>query len=533
MGDTSFKSRNLFVLLFELLIILVAVGGLTFATSRLMAGSSTIVTFGEYNVDYVGNTEIVVSDLEPISDSLINYNTYENVVRLEFSLRGVDSNEDNKDLIYDVTINEMNIDCSLLNEYTKWNLYKNGELLYNGNFSPSFDGNVLTDNYRLTEIQQDLPKYNEDYDDYVLIIWVSESCEDLTNCRLVDQSQIVNSVMEMNVFIALSGGEKIKYERISDSSSICVNKPLLFEGMIPVYYDEDEWRIADYTNSDVDKLWYDYGNSKWANVVYVNTDKYDNGTPGNVVVDEDIIGYYVWIPRFKYKLWNVEDMISDSYDAYNKGVEILFESGVHTTGDAKCSEGKCGGYNNQYLTHPAFSDNLRGFWISKYEISNGLKFIPNVTSLKNQTLDGYTDMISDLSTSYGGNISSHVITNMEWGAVTYLSHSKYGLCDDNGCKNIGLNKSYVSFSNIDDTTTGNMSGVFDMSGASGEYVVGGVGLGSAVSEVRLDDNTTWYKGNYLNIDKDYIVRGGIDKGLYSISDDDMIDVSTRSVLVSK
>ena len=77
---------------------------------------------------------------------MINYNTKENVVRLEFSLRGVDTNDDEENLIYDVMLSEMNIDCSLLNEYTKWNLYKNGELLYNGNFAPEFDGNVLTDN---------------------------------------------------------------------------------------------------------------------------------------------------------------------------------------------------------------------------------------------------------------------------------------------------------------------------------------------------------------------------------------------------
>ena len=49
-----------------------AIGGLTFATSKLMNGTSTIITFGEYNVDYIGKTEIVTSDLEPISDSLIN-----------------------------------------------------------------------------------------------------------------------------------------------------------------------------------------------------------------------------------------------------------------------------------------------------------------------------------------------------------------------------------------------------------------------------------------------------------------------------
>ena len=122
--DKNFKNRNVFVLIFEILLIAIAVGGLTLATSTLMGGSSTILTFGEYNVDYVGKTEIVATNLEPISDSLIGYDTKDNVVRLEFSLRGVDTNEDPENLIYDIMISDINIDCSLLNEYTKWNLYK-------------------------------------------------------------------------------------------------------------------------------------------------------------------------------------------------------------------------------------------------------------------------------------------------------------------------------------------------------------------------------------------------------------------------
>ena len=533
MGDTSFKTRNTLVFLFEILIIVVAIGGLTFATSK-MFGSSTIITFGEYNVDYVGKTDVVVSDLEPVSDSLINYDSYENVIRLEFSLRGVKEN-DKEDLIYDVMVSELDIDCSLLNEYTKWNLYKNGELLYNGNFSPNFDGNVLTDNFRLTETQQDLPNYDDDYDDYVLIIWISEACDDLTNCKLIDQSQIINSVMDMKVFIGVSGGEKVVYERIPSVNSICVNKPQLYDGMIPVYYNDGEWRIADRTNSNVDKSWYNYSESKWANVVFVNTDKYNNGTVGNVVNQEDILAYYVWIPRFKYKLWNVENNITDSYNAFDKGIDIVFESGTHSTGNAICNEEKCGGYNNQYLTHPAFSDDLKGFWISKYEISENSKFIPNMMSLKNKTLDDYKNMIGELSTTYGisDSVDSHVITNMEWGATLYLSHSKYGVCINGSCNSIGMNKSYVSEDNKQDTITRNVYGVYDMSGASAEYVVGNTGLGTAMEEVRINDITTWYNGSYLNNDKDYTLRGGVEKGLFSISDIGMFDVSTRSVLVCK
>ena len=535
MEDKTFNRRNLIVLIFELLVIIVAVGGLTFATTKLMNGSSTYIKFGEYNVDYVGNTEIVVSDLEPISDSLINYNTKDGVVRLEFSLRGVNTNEDEDKLIYDVMINNMDIDCSLLNEYTKWNLYKNGELLYNGNFSPSFDGNVLNDNFRLTETQQDLPKHNEEYDNYVLIIWISESCDDILTCDYVDQSAILNSVMNMKVFIALSGGEKVVYERIPNVSGSCVNKPVLYDGMIPVYYNNGEWKIASKTNSDKGKLWYNYDESRWANAVFVNNDKYVDGKEGTIVSKEDILGYYVWIPRYKYKLWNSGESITDSYDAYNKGIDIIFESGVHSTGSVKCNNDRCAGNDNEYLTHPSFSDNLRGFWISKYEICDDNKFIPNVSISKNDTLDNYITRINNLSNDYGimDSVDSHVVSNLEWGAVLYLSHSKYGVCRDNKCLDIGNNKSYISENNKQDTTTRDVYGVYDMSGASSEYTVGNNMLGSALSEVRINDGETWDGGVYINNDKDFVLRGGVDMGLFSVSDIGMKDASTRSVLVSK
>lgn len=533
MDDSSFKNRNLLVLLFEVLIVVIAIGGLTFATSKLM-GSSTIITFGEYNLDYVGETEVDVSDLEPISDSLVSYDTYDGVIRLEFSLRGVQENNKD-DLIYDIMLSDINIDCSLLNEYTKWNLYKNGKLLYNGNFSPRFDGNVLTDNMKLTETQQDLPNYNEEYDKYVLIIWISESCEDLATCTIVNQNDVVDSMLNMKVFIAVSGGEKTIYERVSKNDVTCVNKPILYDRMIPVYYSEGEWRIADKTNSELDRLWYDYGQPRWANAVIVDTDRYDNSSTGTIISNEDVLGYYVWIPRFKYKLWNSGSDITDSYDAYGTGVDIIFESGVNSSGVAKCISDKCIANNGEYLTHPAFSDNLRGFWISKYEISEGGKFIPNTNSMKNNSLDNYTNIIGNLSITYGLDsvLDSHIITNLEWGATLYLSHSKYGLCTNSGCKAIGINKSYVSEANKQDTTTGNVYGVYDMSGASAEYAVSDIGLGSALSEVRISENETWYHGLYTPSDKNYILRGGVDRGLFYNGDIGMFDVSTRGVLISK
>lgn len=533
--DRTFKTRNTIVLLFEVLLIVIAIGGLTLATANLIGGSRSNIIFGEYNVDYIGKTEIVANNLEPISDKLINYNTKDGVMRLEFSLRGVDTNENPENLIYDVMVSDINIDCSLLNEYTKWNLYKNGELLYNGNFSPNFDGNVLTDNMRLTETQQDLPLHNEEYDNYVLIIWISEACEDLNNCELVAQNDIVNSILDMKIFIALSGGTKKVYERVPNMDATCVNKPELYDGMIPVYYSDGDFKIADKTNSKEKNIWYNYGESKWANAVFVNNDIYKDAKVGTKVNQEDILGYYVWIPRFKYKLWNNGVEITDSYDAYNKGIDIVFESGVNSSGTVKCVDFKCGAKKNEYLTHPAFLDNLRGFWISKYEISEGNKFIPLVESLKNESLDNYKNIINGLSTTYGVNdiVDSHIVNNLEWGAVSYLSHSKYGLCLNSECKKIGINESYISENNKEDTTTRNVYGVYDMSGATAEYVVGEMGIGSATAEVRISDGSTWNNGGYINSSNNYILRGGRDKGLFTTSDIGMIDVSTRSVLVKK
>ena len=64
-------------------------------------------------------------------------------------------------------------------------------------------------------------------------------------------------------------------------------------------------------------------------------------------------------------------------------------------------------------------------------------------------------------------------------------------------------------------------------------VVGESGIGSAVSEVRISENSTWYNGGYINSSNDYILRGGKNRGLFTTSDIGMFDVSTRSVLISK
>ena len=129
-----------------------------------------------------------------------------------------------------------------------------------------------------------------------------------------------------------------------------------------------------------------------------------------------------------------------------------------------------------------------------------------------------------------------MINNLEWGATLYLSHSKYGVCNGNKCEKIAVNNTYTSGYNKQDTTTRNVYGVYDMAGASGEYVNGeSNNLGSATKEVILRNGDTWYNGIGVISYRDYLVRGGLDKELFYFGDIamDLTENSTRVVLTNK
>lgn len=531
--ENSFKikNRNALVIIFEILVIAIGIGGITYATSKIINDkTTTILTAGEYNIDYIGDKEVISKNLEPMDNRKVNIDTKDNVIRLEFKLKGVSSNK-RDDLIYDIMLSEMNIDCSLLNKYTKWNLYKNGSLISEGSLDPAFDGNVLTDSLRLTNIQEDLPKPNDKYDEYVLLFWISESCDDILTCNLIDQSNIANSKMSMKVFVALYGGSKKKFSRTPNYDTSCANKPQLYNNMVPVTYKNGSWVVADKNNSTKEFMWYDYANSMWANAVVVKNNKYQ--VSGTKIADDDILAYYVWVPRYRYKLWNAQDSITDSYKAYDEGIDIIFENGLNSiSNDEK--------QNDTYLTHPAFANNLTGFWINKYELSksgDNYLSIPSVSSYANDTLENYQNIANNLKDNYklGNKVSSHIVSNLEWGATLYLSHSKYGVCINNGCSSIDTNKTLISGNNKQDTTTRNVYGVYDMAGASPEYVVGNEKIGTATNEVILENGDTWYEGHSITSIRDYLIRGGQNNSLFYYGDIGMgsTNISTRTTLVSK
>jgi hypothetical protein len=274
--------------------------------------------------------------------------------------------------------------------------------------------------------------------------------------------------------------------------------PELYQGLVPVKYDASGNTVV----ADIYDEWYNYSTHNWANAVLVNCadstikNKYFDANMnilssavGTTITDSDILQYYVWIPRYKYLLWNAENGSSDP-----QAISITFED--------KTATKSTGSTNGTWLTHPAFTfgtTELPGIWVGKFENSGtttSLKILPDVTSLKNITVGDMFNATRNQELTYASNygissseIDTHMMKNMEWGATAYLSSSIYGrytdssTCISSGCEVvINNNSGYTtgcsssgcgwSTNGVSASTTGNQYGIYDMNGGAWEYVMG-------------------------------------------------------------
>ena len=272
----------------------------------------------------------------------------------------------------------------------------------------------------------------------------------------------------------------------------------------------------------------------WANAVTVkqtgihDRDYYLDADVGTIIEMDDITSMWVWIPRYKYEIFNGNNEI-----ASEQTIKIIFEHGKDTSG-TYTGTGTITNNVSTY-THPAFTfgdEELTGFWMAKFEASTddtaclenmdttncnktGLNIIikPDQYSLRYESVSnmfantrrmesygnihGFSQSESattflNTSNNLTGDINNdsnvidtHLVKNLEWGAVAYLSHSKYG---KNGNLYVNNNSSYkTGYSAGSDgagyqynlvgngdgaSTTGTVYGVYDMSGGASEYAMG-------------------------------------------------------------
>ena len=325
-----------------------------------------------------------------------------------------------------------------------------------------------------------------------------------------------------NCKVEIENGKKVTYcqtsieDLVEDPSG--ANRPVLAEGMIPITYDGSNWVKAD--KNGVYNNWYDYGNRKWANAAMVTTakrDTYMNADVGTTIPENDILAYFVWIPRYKYKLFNA----TYASGTTEQLIEVTFENGTSTTGTVTCTYASNGAEtcqnksNGNWYTHPAFTfgdTELKGIWVGKFETTGSTAtptVKPGITSLRNETISNmYSTGQLFRSTTYltinGANESdSHMMKNIEWGAVAYLKQSIYGLgitdVDFSNSNYTGGGSGTSYKTNTGQSTTGNITGVYDMLGGAFEYVMGNYNITEGHSGLDVSTVPTQYIDIYSGI----------------------------------
>ena len=294
-----------------------------------------------------------------------------------------------------------------------------------------------------------------------------------------------------NNFSAVKENEETKIEdkKIYTEEILNGAVPVLSNDLIPVTIDDD----GTVRKADIYSKWYSYEEKLWANaVILTDAGKIEDD---DIILEDSIESYFVWIPRYKYKLFDMGNY--NSYieaiptESNAKKIDIVFEN--------KNNDISVGTKVGEYHSHPAFKAfDVNGLWVGKFEtsaINNNLENIqikPNKVSM----ILNNVNTIVDNSFNYKRISDSHLMKNTEWGSIVYLSFSKYGI---NGEVNINNNSDRLTgysatpesnqtqfhgqSGNTSDltlpyntevgykaSTSGNITGVYDMAGGVHEYV---------------------------------------------------------------
>ena len=296
---------------------------------------------------------------------------------------------------------------------------------------------------------------------------------------------------------------------------VLCNKPILAEGMTPIAWvdngNEFQEIIVHDTNSPD---WYDYSTSerRWANA------RTQDGS------------YWVWIPRYKYLLDNENQT---SYIKFVYGITESSTDGKNSSNYKNCPCFKDG--KNSKFSSGEWDKELTGIWVSKYDASRAdstysdagsltyIKVVPSVISyrsLSHKKMFEYCrnmeknimsgdniptgDLINGVFYNDNNNVDTHLMKNSEWGAIVYLSWSKYGLNKvnlelnntsnyitggDTELENVYRNKTAQS-------NTHNLYGIYDLVGCSNEVVSAGTDIADFVSENKSSKYATLYTFNY-------------------------------------
>ena len=503
------KEKRIITVLMILTIVFTIMGGtLAYWSWRTTDAQKTNITFtitSDFSCSADGGGDITSGSINLVP-TVVNDKTTANYIKRAVKVTPT-INTTGKTIYMDLWLDIKTLGTGLSNtDYFRYSFTTGSSspedgVVYSGNFR----GLVANNRVRLL---LDKEYTSSMTDTYYLWIWL-------------DAAETDSDTMNQSFHLVLNGS--------CTDTKIEPNAPVLDDGLIPIVFDTSNGTVIK-TVSSTDSSWYDYSNQEWANAILVKesgtqTRAYYKANPGVTVNESDILAYYVWIPRYRYKIWTT----GTSSQGKEQTIDIQFES------TDSISTGTTVG---SYITHPAFwwdndSDGVRdsgeelaGIWVGKFETTGTASsptILPNVSSLRSQKVSAQFTTAQLLGgTTYGVSSSSdsHMMKNSEWGAATYLSHSKYGVNREVYINNSGYNtytgrsggnvggstpinktytdqtsttqynsygyytwdgyllnyntntKSSARYLNRVASTTGNITGIYDMSGGSLEYVMG-------------------------------------------------------------
>ena len=457
------KEKRIIYLIMGVSSILILLIGITTAWFTWQSETNTSVTFEVSGLNITSTNTEITGTLYPTMDK-------NNGLVEEFTIK--QNNNIATPVCANITLTLTTLPTELNHESFRYKIYNGTSLVGSGNFANTLEGETIT-------IATSQP-ITTTLSTYKLYIWI-------------DGENYDNPLsMGGKTFLFKLGITANQQQNACNPSAVEeLNAPELVSGMIPIKYDGTKWVKVESTNASYD--WYDYTNKMWANAVMVTSETrgtYMNASTGTTISEEDILAYYVWIPRYKYQLFNVDSTTIDPIE-----IQVEFEEGIPNKSS--------GTANGEWLTHPAFTlgtDELEGIWVGKFSTTGSAEtptVKPNIGMLINQNIStqfttsqkfGTTTYLTSTGVS---KVDAHMMKNIEWGAVAYLKQSKYGL----GTTDIGLNNyssspyltgcgstsgsAYSTTCNAYNTTngmlastTGNITGVYDMSAFMGTYVMG-------------------------------------------------------------
>ncbi len=458
------KNKKIFMPILIIIVGIIIVIGSTYAWYQTtQTGGSNIIKVGEgISLVLTSETTINITNSFPMTDEYAL--TADNIDAYTFSLQ----NQSSQSISYTISVED--IETTLSKSVLRYAISIN-----DGEYSAPTSFNISEINTGET--------INNSTTNFALKIWVASDTP----------NSYMNTLYSGRIKVDSVPIEPPLYDDFHTTEG--VNKPKLATGMTAIKYNTDtsEWNTV--SNPEVDTSWYDYANKKWANAITADG------------------SFWVWIPRFAYQIAtgyhsdiagtiNVKFLIDDTNTTIDNTIiesEPIYENGNQTN----------------YIKHPAFTfgTEITGFWVAKFEptaaegiasfngvcqsadntTSKTVKIIPYATAWKCVWVEiAYLLSLNmkDNTNVYGwssAEVNTHLMKNVEWGAMAYLSKSAYGKETEGvwrnphgtltGCAGNEISDTtkttcnqYHTENGVKASTTGTIYGVYDTNGLSSEYV---------------------------------------------------------------